>query len=363
MAFDIGKLAALFQFGNSAVRGQVIGVDIGASAIKVVALHNVDGVPTLDTYGELQLGPYARGTIGEVVELPAERQKEALVDIMRESSMNGTHAAFSVPNRSSFLTTLTLDTMSEADIQSRIPIEARKYVPIPTNEATLDWFVLNTNKEKTQTHILLAAIFNEAFQESERVLEGAGLSTLVSELEPFGAVRGTIATKDASVALLDLGASSTKVYVVQDGMVQDVHILRLSGSELTRVFAETSGIEFGKAEELKRSIGITQNTDHKNAVTQMRVHLERGLREVGKRITDSEKESGKQVSHVYVLGGGAFLPGLIPFAQNILQRPMQFADPFSKVAYPAFLEDTLATAGPSFAVALGVALRGLTTLE
>jgi Tfp pilus assembly PilM family ATPase len=43
--------------------------------------------------------------------------------------------------------------------------------------------------------------------------------------------------------------------------------------------------------------------------------------------------------------------------------PVVVADPFSKVAYPAFLEDTLKEAGPSFAVAIGVALKAFQNIH
>lgn len=361
MPFDIGKLKSLLQLKPSEKKDdQVIGIDIGSSAIKVAGLHISDGVPTLDTYGELQLGPYANESVGKTVHVPEMKLREALVDIMRESSLTGTHAAFSVAHRSSFMTTLTLDTISEQEIESRIPIEARKYVPIPLAEVTLDWFVLSTDTKNKTTKILLAAIFNEAFDESQHVLEGAGLSLGVSELEPFGAVRATISTEDKSVALIDFGAASTKLYIVQGGMVQDVHVFRLSGVELTQIVADTLTIDFAAAEEIKRSAGITGNGEHAAIAVPLKKRIERGLREIGNRITAEEAESGTAITKVYALGGGSFLPALIPFAQEVLQRPVAFVDPFSKVAYPAFLEDTLARSGPSFCVAIGVALRGLT---
>jgi Tfp pilus assembly PilM family ATPase len=56
-------------------------------------------------------------------------------------------------------------------------------------------------------------------------------------------------------------------------------------------------------------------------------------------------------------GSGALLVGLSAYIQDMISRPVVLADPFSKVGYPAFLEDTLKQAGPSFAVALGVGLR------
>jgi len=43
--------------------------------------------------------------------------------------------------------------------------------------------------------------------------------------------------------------------------------------------------------------------------------------------------------------------------------PVVMADPFSKVEFPAFLENVLKEAGPSFAVAIGLALRRLQDID
>mgnify|MGYP006354177105 FL=1 len=60
MSFDLGKLSSLLKKDTpkSGGDGTVVGVDVGSSSIKIVQLHEQKGVATLDTYGELQLGPY-----------------------------------------------------------------------------------------------------------------------------------------------------------------------------------------------------------------------------------------------------------------------------------------------------------------
>jgi hypothetical protein len=45
------------------------------------------------------------------------------------------------------------------------------------------------------------------------------------------------------------------------------------------------------------------------------------------------------------------------YLKDVLGREVQRANPFSKVAYPAFMEDVMKEIGPSFAAALGAALR------
>ncbi len=65
-------------------KSRVVGIDIGSSSIKVVEVQNRDEVLTLTTYGELQLGPYAAGDIGQSIILDQKKEQQALVDILRE---------------------------------------------------------------------------------------------------------------------------------------------------------------------------------------------------------------------------------------------------------------------------------------
>jgi type IV pilus assembly protein PilM len=356
MAFGLEKLTSVLKQATEK-NDQIIGIDMGSSAIKVVQLKNDDGVPTLVTYGELQLGPYGNLEVGEVTQLETAKLTEALVDIIREASVTANSVAMAVPYISSFATTIDVASLDEIEISKRIPVEARKYVPVPLSEVTFDWFPLSKNTEAGSTKLLLVAIYNDALNRLKSVLFGAGLTVTYTELEPFSAVRSSITKDDVDVALIDFGAMSTKLYIAHDGVLQKIHNLRPTGYEMTTMLQKTHNLTFAAAEEFKRSNGLADNEAFGAGVQEMRNMIGRCLHEMDKVIDAHEEETGVTIGRVIALGGGAFLPGLFPYAQDILQRNITVADPFSKVAFPAFLEDTLKETGTSFSVAVGAALR------
>jgi len=57
-------------------------------------------------------------------------------------------------------------------------------------------------------------------------------------------------------------------------------------------------------------------------------------------------------------GGGANLPGLEGYSKIQLKKEAEIGDPFRKIFYPPILEKTLKKIGPSFSIAVGLALRG-----
>lgn len=354
MAFGLGNLKDLFGKKTDGAAGAV-GIDIGSSSIKVVQLRDDHGTPTLETYGELQLGPYGGMEVGQPASLDEKRLTEALVDILREASVSSKQAAHAIPYSASFVTVVRLPGVPRDQLASMVPIEARKYVPVPINEVTLDWFVIPEEQNANEHRVLLAAIHNEALRQYQAVLRGAVLASRFSEIEIFSTIRSSVLQGDTNVAVLDLGATTSKLYAVKNGIVLRSHNITSGAQDLTKRIAEGKQISLGEAEEHKRTQGLTGGDGELAAF--MTPELDRMLREARLVLTRFEEQSGDQVEKVILTGGGSVLMGIEEYAAGVLQKEVVRAHPFDKVGYPAFLEETLREAGPSFAVALGVALR------
>ena len=109
----------------------MLGVDIGTSAIKVVQLRRERGRVILETYGAIALGPYAGVEVGRATSLPGEKIAEALKDVIREANVTTTDAAIAIPYSSSLISIIKLPSSVENQLAQVVPIEARKYIPVP----------------------------------------------------------------------------------------------------------------------------------------------------------------------------------------------------------------------------------------
>src|SRR3989338_6707194 len=116
-------------------------IDIGSSAIKIVQLKKKNSQAVLETYGELSLGPYANLGIGQAVSLPMDKIAQALGDLMKEREVNVTtkKCGISIPFASSLMSVIEMPEVSPKQLSVMIPLEARKYIPVPISEVTLDW--------------------------------------------------------------------------------------------------------------------------------------------------------------------------------------------------------------------------------
>src|SRR3989338_2789059 len=120
----------------------VIGIDVGSAYLKVVQLRRKSGRAVLETYGSLALGPYAGLEIGRATHLPTQKISEALRDLMREAHVTSSHAGVAIPFEASLVTPIEMMVTSERELETAVPIEARKYVPVPISEVNLDWWVI-----------------------------------------------------------------------------------------------------------------------------------------------------------------------------------------------------------------------------
>jgi len=343
---------------KAVVPDRVVGIDLGASSIKVVELQNNEDVITLTTYGELQLGPYTDQSVGAVVTISPEKEQQALVDLLRESAVKSSNAVFAMPLSSSFVTIMTLQTEANEDVTPRVNVEARKYIPIPISEVSLDWTEVETRDVivKTSRDILLAAIQNDALRRYNTLLHETKLGQPPTEIECFSVLRAVYRPDESDVAVIDIGARVTKIYISKDGLLQRMHRIKGGGSNYTKRIASDLNLSFAEAEERKCT---TSSNDETFAELQKLYQAEqqRELREFRQVIEDYEARSGSVIKKVYITGGGVNFPGTVAFIKSHLDREVATLNPFNKVAYPAFMEDLMKEIGPTFTVALGAALR------
>lgn len=340
----------------------VVGIDIGSSSIKVVELQERDNVVTLTTYGELQLGPYADGKpLGQSVTIDAGIEQQAVSDILRESAVKAKQAVVAMPLASSFVTVMTLPANDEEDISPRIRVEARKYIPIPISNVMLDWVVLNDatnpNTEGVYNYeILVAAIHNEALGRTTSLLSTLSFNGAPTEIECFSTIRSAYNSDSPVTAIIDVGAVSTKLYILNEGMLYRMHRVRGGGSLCTEQYAKDNNIEFEEAETIKRFL----TKEDKNFVAFQKIyhnHFIRQLKEFVHVMNEFKRSTGNEVTAVTLAGGASQFPGFQQYVSDTLSLPTSINEPFDKVAYPAFMEDTLRSIGPSFSTALGAALR------
>lgn len=350
---------------------EALGIDIGTSSIKVVQLKKKSGKAVLETYGILALGPYANTEVGTVTNLKTEDLSKALIDVMRESNVTINSAVISIPSLSSLIFTISLPgKIVESQLAKIIPIEARKYIPVPISEVTLDWFIIpkevdsfeeeekDKEKKEGKIDILIIAIHNDILNKYQDILKKTKLQSDSFEMEIFSNIRSSFNHDLAPVLLLDFGASKTKVSIVEAGIVRIFHVVNRGSQDISRNISQSLGLTFDEAEKKKRAVGLDASIDPQ---VEKIIHasIDYIFADIKSVVLNYEKKYNKNVSKIVLVGGGALLKGLLEHTKKSFNIETVLSDPFSKTEAPAFLEPILKVSGPEFSVALGLALRQL----
>jgi len=372
--FSEGLTNLTNAFNSNKAKDEALGIDIGSSAIKVVQLKKKGGKAILETYGVLALGPYGKADIGAVTNLQTEDIARALLDVIKESNVTTNSAVIAIPSLSSLIFTLSLPgNISEGQIAKIVPIEARKYIPVPISEVALDWFVIpeeaesfetdDVNKNTTQTNqpkieVLVVAIHNDTLSKYQDILKKTNLHSESFEMEIFSNIRSSFNHDLAPVLLVDFGASKTKVSIVEAGIVRVFHVVNRGSHDISKNISQAMGVTFEEAEKLKREVGLDARINPK-VENIIRLSIDYIFSDINSIVLAYEKKYNKNISKVILVGGGSLLRGLLECAKENFKIEVVYSNPFSKTEAPAFLAPILEISGPEFAVAVGLALRQL----
>jgi len=228
------------------------------------------------------------------------------------------------------------------------------------------------SKLEVKVHLVTASA--TATQNTVTAANRAGVQVDDTVFEALAAAEATLKSdeRELGVCLADIGAGSTDVLVVHEGVVAYSASMPIGGDHFTSDLAVGLRTPLTDAEKIKRLFGYAKmaRVPEGNEVEvpavgarPSRLLPQRFLAEILEpRARELMDMLGENLSHAGVLelcaagvvltGGGARLLGLANLAEGVLRKPV-------RVGYPAALSKMPATlAEPEFAVPLGMTLYG-----
>ena len=339
----------------------VMGIDIGSSSIKVVQLKNVGGIIILETYGSISTGPYANVDIGKSVKLTTDNLVTVMKDLTREANVKTNIVSLSIPFNASFVSLIKLPDLDDKYIAQAIETEAAKYIPVPMEEVSIDWFLppryIFEDKEtdEKKRYALLIAIHNSDLQHYRDIIQKLNYDVRFFEIEIFGSIRSTLGSSKTPTVIVDIGARTTKFYVVDHGIVIKSYFINQGGQTVTQVIETVMSTTFEEAEELKRRYGL--QIDNEAAQKAIVSSVDDILTEVNRVVGDYQTKYKKDIARLIFTGGGSGIKGLLNHAKEKTYIMPELANSFEKVSAPNFANSVLEEVGPEFSVAVGAALR------
>jgi type IV pilus assembly protein PilM len=358
----------------------VIGIDIGSSSLKIVQIKKERGRAVLQTYGELGLGPYNKLSIGQIVTLAPDQLASIILDLLKEAGITTSVGGMSIPLKLSLVTVMDIPKVEEREERNVVELEARKYIPVSISEVTLDYSVIpqvddsslefiesesdddkQTKKEtpERKQKVLLVAIHNQVLNNYSKIVQDSNLNIQFFEVEAFATARGSLSGERSPSMIIDVGAASVKIYIIDNGVLLSSHNINRGGQDISFSISKGLGVPFDQAEHLKRSLGKVKIQEEAKIRELISIHEEFIISEVKTVLSTFQKNMNVTVLKIILTGGGSSLDGFMDKIQNNFSCKVEEADPFSKLESPVSLHETLKQTGTTFSTAIGLALRAL----
>jgi type IV pilus assembly protein PilM len=169
----------------------------------------------------------------------------ALKQLWSAGGFKSTDVILGMGNQRVLARDLTVPKMSLARIRESLPFEVQEMLPVPVAEAVLDFYPIaeTTGENGPMVRGLLIAAVKQAVLANVNATQLAGLTTVDVDLIPFALSRVLLSRPGVvgTVALVDIGASTTSVVIATDGVPQFVRIIATGEKTSPRRFFETSG--------------------------------------------------------------------------------------------------------------------------
>ena len=249
-------------------RPNALGVEIGTSSIKVVALR--PGSPPSLQHALMVPTPIGSMRDGLVVEPQAVANE--LRALLADHRITTKYAVTAVPNQAAVTRNILVPKMDRKDLQEAIKWEAERYIPYPIDEVSLDFDLLDdlsTIPDEGQMEVVIAAAPTEAVARQVEVLRLAGLEPTVVDLKSFATLRalrgnllgehltkstltGSNYTEAGEVALvLEIGASSSVINLVRGDRILMTRNINVSADDFTTALQKSFDLDFAAAEDVK----------------------------------------------------------------------------------------------------------------
>jgi type IV pilus assembly protein PilM len=341
----------------------------------------------LQRYGVVRL-PMGSVVEGEIVD--ADAVASAIRQLVRTTGLRSADVAIGVSNQKVVVRLIDLPYMEDAELQGAIRYQAQDYIPIPVEEAILDFQIIGdymTSADEHMNEVLLVAAQRDMIDETVQAIERSGLKLSAIDVTPFAVVRGifgvspSVLPDDAeaageATAVIHMAAGITNIVVVEKGIPRFTRVSSLAANELTQAVATALNVTFDEAEDLKLRVGLPGvddtgiGADIPSDIDPERVRATQEAleREVSKFIAEvrrsldyylTQASQVRAIRRILLTGSGAKLRNFDTYIARGLQAKVELADAMRWVSVPPQYQALLEADRLGATAAIGLAMGGV----
>ncbi len=354
--FNLGFLSSL-----NAKDGYVA-LDIGSSSIKMVeAAVDKSGYRILN----LALLPVPENAIQNNMVVDSGPVVNVIRRLIEENRVNSKQVISAVPGRAVIMKKVQMPKQEPAELEANIEFEAQNIIPDSLENVNLDHQVLFEAEDGNKIDVLLVAVKKEIINSYTDVIDEAGLTPTVMDVDYFALENMYEANyageaENGVVALIHIGAQYTSITLLQNGISTFTGDLSLGGAYFTDNLARQLGIGIEAAEAFKTT-GLLDGKKDLDLESTLRPTSEELAGEIRRTVSlygALPSDEGDGLKTIFLSGGGAKLAGLRVLLEEHMRVPVRMSEPFRGFDIGRNIDrEFLLESAPYFAVAAGLSIR------
>lgn len=343
---------------------ELVALDISSARVKLLALSGQPDGYRIDAFASEPL-PADAFEDNQIADPEAIGQ--AIARTMQRAACRLKHAAVAVSGSAVISKLIDMPAvLSEDEIEEQIGYEADAYIPYPIEEVSLDFQVMGPSEHDNEMQsVLLAACRRDTVDTYIGAVKMAGLETRVVDVKAYALQNACSLLVDQlpergagqTLAVVDLGGSSTAVNVLRDGETVYTREQAFGGAQLVEELQRDADLATADEALARLRAGEIDEDFRANALPrfaeQAAQQIDRSL-----QLFFSSSSQHDHIDRILLTGGCALLPEIDTRLASELDTPVAVANPLAGMnAAHAARRNRVETEAPALMVATGLALR------
>ncbi|KKO49686.1 pilus assembly protein PilM [Arsukibacterium sp. MJ3] len=344
----------------------MVGIDIGAHSVKAVLLSQHGNQYKVEAFA---VEPMIKGAMSDREIQDIEAVGNVIGKIRKKIPRSVKFAAAAVSGSTVISKVIFMDvSLTDAELESQIEVEADTLIPYPLNEVSLDFEKLDVNEsDPSKVNVLLSAARTESVEARVAALENGSFNAKLVDVESYALSRAAVLClkqlpDDAAgkvVALVDIGATMTLLSIVEKGKTLYTRDQAFGGEQYTRSILSYYNKSYDEAELAKVSGDLPPNYTFEVLAPFQTMLLQQIRRGIQMYLTSSGRDA---VDYLIVSGGTALIEGIDKLLIDELGIHTVVANPFKTIDVATSVDrEQLNKSAPQLMVASGLALRSFSS--
>jgi len=335
----------------------LLGLDIGSQTIKAVQLSKDKNSATLLAAGFIATPAKTAILVSQNEEVVLGNSISRLVHDMKITTRD---VSASLPTSQVITRIIEVPFMSEAELDSSIKWEAEQYIPWQLAKVKIDYSIIDKKESVSTMRVLLAAAPITLIEKYMKIISAAGLNPVSLETEVLATARclGINYPTLKTLLFTTIGATSTEIGLLRDGVLIYSKTMPIGGNTLTRAISEELGFELPQAEEYKKTYGLEEDKLEGKIAKIISPFFTNIIEEMEKTVAYCKNQfPNEEITTSIVSGGSAKLPGLVLSITKSLGLDSQIVNPFLNINVDPNVLPVVSPDSPLYTTSIGLALK------